>query len=209
MPIPFNNVVSDLINGGLQNNAITQGLSALGILPPTWGVFGRNGQVIITADTVISLDFRKDWTVADYPLESGAFTSYDKVENPSEARIGFWSGGSLANRQALLRSIKTVAGDFNLYDIVTPEETFTNMNITHYDYRRVDGAAGYVSAVVWLQQIRVTVEASVSASEPNGASTVNDGQVQPQTPEPAQESLLHSWFGSKQQGSFAEGTAPI
>src|SRR6185312_851068 len=186
MPIPFNNVVSDLINGGLQNNAITQGLSALGILPPTWGVFGRNGQVIITADTVISLDFRKDWTVADYPLEQGAFTSYDKVENPSETRIGFWSGGSLANRQALLRSIKAVAGDFNLYDVVTPEETFTNMNITHYDYRRVDGKAGFVSVVVWFQQIRVTVESATSTAEPNGAPTVNDGQVQPQTPSPQQ-----------------------
>jgi len=209
MPIPFNNVVSDLINGGLQNNALTQGLSALGILPPTWGIFGRNGQVIITADTVVSLDFRKDWTVADYPLEQGAFASYDKVENPSETRIGFWSGGSLANRQALLRSIKAVAGNLNLYDVVTPEETFTNMNITHYDYRRVDAGAGYVSVVVWLQQIRVTVEAQLSTSEPNGATTTNDGQVQPTAPTAPQQSVLSGWFGQKAQGSFTEGTAPL
>lgn len=209
MALPFNNVVSDLINGGLRNNAVTQGLSALGILPPTWGIFGRNGRVVVTADTVISLDFRKDWTVADYPLEQGAFASYDKVENPSETRVGFWSGGSLANRQALLRSIKAIAGDLNLYDVVTPEETFTNMNITHYDYRRVDAGAGYVSVVVWLQQIRVTVEASLTTAQPNGASTTNDGQVQPTAPAPQQESLLNSWFGSKKQGSFIEGTAPL
>lgn len=190
MALPFNNVVQDLI--GRQPTAFTQGLSALGVLPPTWGVFDRNGNAVITADTVISLDFKKDWIVADYPLERGAFTSYDKVENPSETRIGFWSGGSLINRQRLLRSIKAIAGDYNLYDIVTPEETFTSMNITHYDYRRVDGAAGYISVVVWFQQIRVTVEAALSTAEPNGAPTVNDGQVQTSPATSQQESVLSS-----------------
>lgn len=207
MPLPFNNVVTDIISQ--QPNALTQGLSALGILPPTWGVFDRDGNVVITADTVISLDFRKDWTVADYPMENGSFASYDKVENPSETRIGFWSGGSLRNRSALLRSIKAIAGNLQLYDIVTPEETFTSMNVTHYDYRRVDGKAGFVSVVVWFQQIRVTVEAALTTAEPNGAPTTNDGQVQPTAPNDQQESVLSSWLSPKPAGTFPQGTAPL
>lgn len=193
MPITLPaNVLSDAFSGG--PNIITTELAGYGILPPQWGIFDSRGNAVVVADNVMSLEFRQDWQVSDYPQERGAFQSYDKVGSPFEARVVFASGGSLANRRRLLSSIKAIAGDLRLYDVVTPEETFVSCNIVHYDYRRADGRAGVIEVTVHLLEVRVTGQGSLSSTpqanagsttptltdtkNPDGASTVNGGQVQ-------------------------------
>ena len=80
------------------------------IAPPgsQWGVFS-GGAPVITADTVTSLDYKQEWAISDFPVERGAFESYDKVALPYDARVRFAAGGSAANREALLGSIAAVA----------------------------------------------------------------------------------------------------
>ena len=75
-----------------------------------WGIY-KDGLPVVVADSVVSFGFKKDWNIADYPVEEGSFESYDKVETPFGARVRFASGGSTANRQALLQSIEAIAGD--------------------------------------------------------------------------------------------------
>lgn len=180
------NVISDSLSG---QNAVTQTLAGLGILPPQWGIFSLAGASVIAADTVVDVEYRQDWAVADAPQERGAFTSYDKVASPFDARLAFAAGGSLANRRAFLRSIKKIAGDLNLYDVVTPEETYLNCNVSHYDYRRADGAAGIVKVSVHLVEIRETGEAALSnTAQPDGAGQKDGGQVQT-TDTPAQHQV--------------------
>lgn len=205
MALPLANVVSDALSG---NNIITQELAELGILPPQWGIFeSSSSSPVIIADSVLAFEFKKDWVVADYPLEEGAFESYDKVETPFDARFTFFSGGSLANRQQLIDSIESIAGDMNLYDIVTPEKTYPNCNIQHYDYRRVHGAAGLIQITVWVIQIRETAEGELATASPNGAQTTNTGQVQTSDPSPQQESVLSSWKTSLLNSFHSIGSA--
>ena len=136
---------------------------------PQWGIF-VGGQAIITADTVLAFDYRQEWVVADYPLEEGSFESYDKVATPFQGRFQFAAGGTQANREALLASIAAIAGDLNLYDIVTPEVIAPNVNVTHYDYRRTAlSGRGLLVIDVWVNEIRVQANPSGATVSPSGA----------------------------------------
>jgi hypothetical protein len=191
LPIPAN-IISSAAGGG--PNIVTQTLAGLGILPPQWGVFdSKSGKAVVVADTVTALEYRKDWSVSDYIQERGAFTSYNKVASPFDARVMFASGGSLSNRQALLKSVKAIAGDLKLYDIVTPEETYLKCNVTHVDYRRANGKAGSIELSLHLIEIRETDEAGLSnTKQPGGTADVNGGQVQPTSPTTGQKIAVDS-----------------
>lgn len=193
------NIVSDVFGGG--PNIVTQTLAGLGIIPPQWGIFDQSGRAVVTADTVMSVDYRKDWSIADYQQERGAFASYNKVEEPFDARVMFTSGGNLANRQALIRSIRAIQGSLKLYDVVTPEETYLKVNVNHVDMRRADGKAGILSVNVHVTEIRVTSESALGSSgtapitspaSPAGSDAVNAGQVQTAPPTSQQRNIVDS-----------------
>lgn len=178
MPDPIN-----IITGALRGapNQITQGLVGVGLLPPQWGLFdNKSGKSVILFTSVKDVDYRKDWSVLNYPIESGSFESYNKVETPYEARITFMAGGFAAS-QDLINSALAVAGNLKLYDVVTPEKTFTRANINHVDFRR-HLPTGLLELSVFLVQIRNNVSSELSTSsaqQPAGAATADGGQVQP------------------------------
>jgi hypothetical protein len=155
-----------------------------------WGIY-RDGLPVVIADSVVSFGYKQDWTIADYPVEEGAFESYDKVETPFGIRVRFASGGSTANRQELINSIEAIAGDLELYDVVTPEQVYTSVNITHYDYHRdAKSGVGLLLLDVWLIEVRVTAQASfANTKSPTAAGTTNGGTVNPTSATPTQQSL--------------------
>lgn len=150
-----------------------------GFLGPQWGIF-QDGLPVVLADNVVSLDYKKDWEIANYPMEQGAFQSYDKVENPFEARVRFSTGGTRIDRQVLLSSITAIAGNTELYDVYTPEAIYPSVNIAHYDYRRTAvSGVGLLTIDVWVHQVRVDVETSFTNTQTaGGANPIAGGQVQ-------------------------------
>jgi hypothetical protein len=150
---------------------------------PQWGIF-LGGAPVVVADNVVSLTYKQEWAIADYPVEEGAFETYDKVQIPFEARVRFSAGGSEANRQALLDSIAAIAGDNQTrYTVVTPEETYPSVTIAHYDYSRTaTNGVGLIQVDVWCLNIMVNTTANFqSTAAPSGASPINDGTVQATT----------------------------
>src|ERR1700692_2719036 len=101
--------------------------SVLGAFAPQWGIF-LNGSPVVVADSVISVGYKQGWRIADYPIEGGGFASYDKVDTPYDARVRFSTGGSDANRQALLDSVAAIAGSTQVFDVVTPETVYADAN---------------------------------------------------------------------------------
>ncbi len=165
-------LVADILTGSL---AIFQ----------RWGIYTRaSGRPAILFDNVVGIEYKKHFDVSTYPLERGAFESYNKVEEPYDVRIRFSSGGSLSNRSALIQSIESIQDDLNLYAVVTPERTYLNSNITHLDYSRRDGKAGLLQVEVWLTEIRNTVQAALGDS-PKGPSGSTDGSAAGSTSAPA------------------------
>ena len=149
-----------------------------------WGIF-LDGSAVVTADTVTRVNYKREWAVSDFPVEQGSFSSYNKVQIPFDARVRFTSGGSESNRAALLNSVASIADDtVNLYTVVTPEETYPSVTITHYEYSRTatDGV-GLLSVDVWclnVNQQSATTTLSNTQS-PSGASQQNGGTVQAQS----------------------------
>lgn len=161
----------------------------------TWGIF-LNGVPVVQADNVTSMEFKQDWTISNYLVEQGGFQSYDKVNLPFEARLRFTTGGSIAHRANFLDSIAAIAGTLNLYDVVTPEELYTSVNIMRYDYdRKAFKGLGLFAIDVWLMEIRVTAATQFqSVKAAPSASPQNVGQVQPQTPTQQQASAVSMIF---------------
>lgn len=153
-----------------------------------WGIY-QGGSPIVVADSVVSFGYKQAWAIADYPVEEGAFETYDKVETPFNARIRFASGGSTGARQALLDSIDAIAGNLELYDVVTPEAVYTNVNVASYEYHRDNKNVGLLVVDVMLLEIRVTAVASfANTKSPNAAGAKNGGMVNPTAATPTQQS---------------------
>jgi len=144
-----------------------------------WGIF-QNGIPVVTADTVAAFEYRQEWVLSDFPVEGGAFRSYDKVFTPFDARFRFVAGGSEANRAALLASVQAIAGNLTLYDAASPEAIYIGCNIKHFDYRRTSTrGVGLIEIDVWLEQVMVTSSSQNNTAQPSGASPTNDGSIQP------------------------------
>lgn len=149
-----------------------------GLFPQEWGIF-LDGEPVVIADNVVTMEYRQDWRISTYPQENGAFASYNKVAMPFEAKLKFTAGGTLANRQEMLDSIAAIADDTNLYDVITPERIYPSCNITHFDFKREAKDVGLLSVEVWLEEVRVTSAASFSDTKsPGGAGTTQLGIVQ-------------------------------
>jgi hypothetical protein len=54
-----------------------------------WGIFGPGGAAILTVDSVASIEYSKDFAISNYPQQKGGFMSYNKVEQPFMAKVGF------------------------------------------------------------------------------------------------------------------------
>jgi hypothetical protein len=165
-----------------------------------WGIF-LDGENVVAADNVVSFGYSQKWSLSTYTVEQGGFETYDKVNNPFSIRLRFSCGGSESRRQSFIESIDAIAGTTDLYDVVTPEKTWQNLNIEGYDIieRRSDQGVGLIVIDVQALEIRQTgTSAFISTTTtpltatktPGGASTVNGGTVQPAALDPSQLAAL-------------------
>lgn len=157
-----------------------------------WGIF-FNGQQIVTPDTFASIDYRQGWALADYPLENGAFETYNKVELPFDVRVRLASGGTIDNRQNLLRQIQNIAGDQRFYDVVTPEVIYQQCNIQHFDYRRTaTNGVGLILIEVWLLEIRVLPQRGANVRFPSASPLSSLGSINTSTATSLQNTILNN-----------------
>jgi hypothetical protein len=171
IPVPIPAVIT--------SDAISLISSALG---PAWGIF-LNGVSIVDSDNVISMDARQEWVIADFPIEGGGFESYDKVLRPFDVRFRFSTGGSVAARSAMIQSIKAIAGDYNLYMFVAPDDVWENVNVSHFDYHRAAAQGnGLFSVDVWGWQIQLNTGGGLGNPSDPASANPSVSSAQPGTP---------------------------
>ncbi|HQS69802.1 MAG TPA: hypothetical protein PLM58_09235 [Novosphingobium sp.] len=152
-----------------------------------WGIYTTAGALALDPDTIEAVGYDAEYRVADYPIEEGGFETYDKVALPFHNRVIMSKGGTLEQRRAFVKAVEELRGDLELYNVVTPEWTFLNVNIVRIgiDRNREQGA-GLITVELQLQEIRQNVSASFSATrEPASASPASKGSVQPKPNAPA------------------------
>jgi hypothetical protein len=158
-----------------------------------WAIL-LNNKPIIVPDSVISIEYRQDWNIADFPMEEGAFQSYNKVDTPFDIRLRVVKGGSNSDRQQFLSDIADAADSLFLLTILTPEVSYPSMNISHYEYRRTaDNGLTLLAVDIRFVQIRVTATSSFSnTAAPSGASAFQTGSVLTQTPTTGEQAAIAS-----------------
>lgn len=153
-------------------------------LAPSWGIHNANNGFAIIPDSIVSVDYNRSWTVASYPMEQGSFQSYNKIQMPFEHRVQMTKGGTVSERQDFLNRLESIAASLDLYDIVTPEKTYHNVNIENINYVRTStNGIGLLTVEVSFVEVRITATAQFSNVQSSSArDPVSIGTVQPQTP---------------------------
>lgn len=149
-----------------------------------WGIFTTGGLLVLNADNVANFEYGGERRASDFPLEGGQFESYNKVAVPFDVRITLSKGGTLADRQAFLDTADGILDDLKLYNIVTPERVYKNVNCNGLRMSRtaVNGAT-MLTAEFMFVEIRQSATATVSNSRaPSGADAVSAGSPQTQPP---------------------------
>jgi hypothetical protein len=155
----------------------------LGLFGSEWGIF-LDGEQAFDYQSIVDFDYKQDWPTSDYPVEDGGFQSYDKVELPFDVRVRVASGGTEAERESLLSSVRAAAGTLDLFDVVTPEQTYSSCNITHVDFKRTSSnGVGLILIDIWFTEIRITSTSTFTQTQqPGNAGQVNTGNVNGQAP---------------------------
>lgn len=155
----------------------------------------------LTPDSFISIDYKNNMRVSNYPQEEGAFASYNKVGTPYDCRVRMAIGGDKTTRTAFLAKCDVMLKSIDLYTVITPEAQYTNASLENYDYRREsrNGATLLIVDLAFIE-VRITATATFSSAvkpaEPSGADPVSDGQVQAVEPTPAQDATTNFVSGS-------------
>ena len=152
--------------------AMTQDTPGSLFQPDAWGIFDTQMNKVAAWDSVIKVDYRHEMKIADFPIERGAFASYNKVQVPFDVRISFAIGGKggAPAREQFLAHLEAAVQSLNMYVVVTPEAIYPQANLFHMEYSRESRRGLNLLVVeVWVQEVRVS-EGSAFTDDKTGQS---------------------------------------
>lgn len=142
---------------------------------------------VVTPDSIVDFGFQKEWSVTSAPTQNGSFVDYNRVNNAFEIRVRMTKGRDENTRAEFIKEIEALDST-QLYDIITPEKTYTNCNIIRFEIsRRGEKGAFWLSEVdLYFREIRTvtskytnTVIANPASS--SAANVQNNGTQQGQS----------------------------
>lgn len=154
---------------------------------PEWGLFDEDGELALKAESFNAVDIRKEYRLATHPIEDGQFQTYNKVEQPLEAKITYTHGGSVESRNEFIETVRNIVDGLELYTLVTPEFSCENVNATHFDFsKKTRSGATLMIVDVWVEEVRLTESsqyAEADKAQDAPAQPVHDnGTVAPSPP---------------------------
>lgn len=181
------------------------GVDVLNPVSSDWMILDNaTNAIVITPDTVPKFEFRNEVRVSDFPVQAGAFASYNSVQMPFEINmtlvcsglnffqqaanaIGLNIGGQFMQKNDFLDKLSSMLYGIDLFHIVTPDETYANAKLEHFDYRRETNRGASVLYVdCRFREIRQVGTANssinglpfVNTNSPGASNPINNGIVQ-------------------------------
>jgi hypothetical protein len=164
--------------------AVTAVQQIAGLLGGSTFGTGNNSLPPSVAST-IQFEFDQDWSLPTYNQEQGAFQAYNKVTLPFDVKVRLACGGSVSDRQSFLQAVLAMANSVALFDIMTPEMTFSSVNVSHVSVlpRESKRGVSLIQVDLFFQQIPVASSTTFqNTATPNIAGENPGGNVQAQTP---------------------------
>lgn len=153
-----------------------------------WGLYRVNGQLVFDVDSCLDLKVANKAKVSTFPVELGAFASYNKVNEPNAIKTRMAVSGQerIAAFQATLKSELTQA---NLYNVATPTAVYLNVTLENYDHDQTAENGGLSMLVVDMALLEVrevtpayTTVALPKPKNPASTSKAVGGKGQAQAP---------------------------
>jgi len=163
-----------------------------------WAIFSSGtSDEAITPDSFCELEFRGESRVCNYPLERGAFASYNKVQMPFGLRVQLVCDGNLMGTDDFLRQLAYMLNSTETYDLSTPHGFYEGVTVTRFDYKKTAKAgASMIVADVMFEEIREVASATYTANgsaptitgarSPSAESQRNAGTATTAAPTPAE-----------------------
>jgi len=189
-----------------------------GFVPSVVGKLGGNksGNPVLTPDSVLSLEWHGEERISDYPVQNGQFVSYNKVKVPFDLRMVMTCQGlnvvqdalqsvtqslnqALSNiglafgqpmsRDAFLRQLDDMLDSTDLYDVITPDKVYQNVNLVAYNHAKKNDEGGtLIIAELLFREVRQVLpsgnvgvgaltQTSWESNSESAASPVNVGTV--------------------------------
>ncbi len=159
-----------------------------------WGLYDKQGLLALEPTTVVDINRSSSSKIARFPVESGSYANYNKVQESDEVIITMIKSGTYSELSDFISRLESIKKDLNLYDVVTPEKTILNINVESFDYpRTISDGVTLISFTISAVEIREVSQAFSGTTIPSIAKSVGRGKQQPQKP---RTSLLFDTFGS-------------
>lgn len=154
-----------------------------------------SGNAAILADSCISVTGTVENKVSDFPVEGGAFATYNKVLRPAKPIVRLAKSGGTSAFNEFLTQIDTLTNNTTLVNVVTDGFTYTNCTIESYRYTRSASQGATLVQVdihlVAVNQVAAYFSSTINSLSPSAQSPVNTGTQQAVTPsEQTQDSLI-------------------
>ena len=163
-------------------------LTLLGEFLPL-NIFGQDYAILATntksqllvPDSFVDFEYKKEAKIPIYPMQGGAFQSYNKVVMPSDIKVTVTCSGNLTmSKQEFIQRITAMINSLVLVDISTPDEVYKNYNLIHVDYKRESTrGATMLIAQLWFQAVMIVTPATNNTAAPSGASATSLGSLTP------------------------------
>lgn len=121
-----------------------------------WGIFNSDDlKPAFDIDCVIEVGYALKTKVSQFPIETGSFTSYNKVREAFTAKLRLSVGGDSTRINAFLSELDSAVKGIKLYNLLTPEATYKNVSLTDYAYKRSSSnGCNLIDADVSVLEIR-------------------------------------------------------
>lgn len=201
--------VPPLLRNTLSTVSTVQGLVAAGHVikqffagqpaKPQWGIFDENGTSVVDADSFLSLDNTNEASVPDFQVQDGTYATYNKVRLPSKTGVRISKGGTLTDRQNLIRQMDALLDSLEKFFVLTPEKTYLSVNMERYTLDRRDKDAAYflTDVSLYFREVRPvfvvftnTDSGTANAQAPSAQPPTNNGVIQPIDPTDSVQSVV-------------------
>lgn len=147
----------------------------------SWIVRGDSAEVAFSS--MLEFSAEKSSRLPDEPIEKGSFATYNRVIEPRSITCRLGVSGTAQRLQSEIDRLTTLSENDEKITLVTPEQSYKNMMLESFDYRRdAQNGRGVLYVDLRFKEIREvapqqTTTSVEEAEEPIDAEDAEDGSV--------------------------------
>lgn len=123
---------------------------------PKWGIYYPNsGDIAMQASSVVELEIFAESVVSNYQIETGSFTTYNKVVQPRFFGVRITRDGAEFQQAEMQTWLENEVAQTTLFDVVCPTKTWRNVTLVSYrELKSARSGAAMMTVDCVFQEVR-------------------------------------------------------